>query len=127
MFNSIIKVSSFVTSSCSKYGLLIKSTSVFFKKSTNFTRFSVFTQSSPSTTLKYLPVASRIPRLIVEPCPPFSFSITRIVCGYFSCHLVATSTVLSLEPSLTTRISMSSTIALSSKKGIHSSIYFSVL
>ena len=39
------------------------------------------TQSSPSTTLKYVPFASSIPRLIVEPCPPFSFEIRRNVCG----------------------------------------------
>ena len=33
--------------------------------------------------IKYLPFASFMPLLIVEPCPPFSLSINLTVSGYF--------------------------------------------
>ena len=62
-------------------------------------KFSGEKKSSPSSCLKYFPLASLKPTFNVEPHPPFSFSIRRNISGYFFTYFDAISLVLSLEPS----------------------------
>ena len=81
--------------------------------STNSFKFSVTTQSSASTTLKYFPLTCSTPVLIAEPCPPFVLFTMTKVSRYQSTNFCATSTLLSGVPSFTTITSSLSSIALS--------------
>ena len=65
--------------------------------SSSFAILSVFTQSSPSTMRKYLPIAFLIPVFTAEPCPPFSLLIKRNISGKRSTYFCAICGVATLS------------------------------
>ena len=88
-----------------------KSVLISFSFFTNKENSLVSTQSSPSSILKYLPLAIDKEEFIVDPYPPFSLSMRMKLSGYFFTYSLAMDTVESLDPSFTIITSMSSIIS----------------